>query len=89
MHFTAMHLSRTELLPAIGLYSMAGVLFWFFFVADPDPFRRQAKKNKARRRRYALQPKHNYVNRWFIKVQGSKVQACPVGVHHLLITHHS
>jgi len=81
MHFTTMHLSRTELLPTKGLYSFVGVFFWFFFG--------QAKKNKARRRRYAPQPKHYYVNRWFIKVQGSKVQACPVGVHHLLITHHS
>jgi len=33
---------------------MAGVFFWFFFG--------QAKKNKARRRRYAPQQKQNFVN---------------------------
>jgi len=30
------------------------------------------KRTKARRRRYAVAPQHNYVNRWFIKVQKFK-----------------
>jgi len=44
---------------------MAGVFFWFFFG--------QAKKNKARRRRYAPQPKHNLSKQMvsMFKVQGS------------------
>jgi len=60
---------------------MAGVFFWFFFG--------QAKKNKARRRRYAPQPKHNLSKQMvsMFKVQGSmfNVQGSTFNVQNSLL----
>lgn len=40
MYKSQQHKCLTELLPAIGLYSIAGLFFWFFFGA--------AKKNNKK-----------------------------------------